>query len=124
MDENKKNDLDTGDGFFDDVKATPDGDVFFDDAPKGNVGDFEKGQGAYSVERAPVPPRSTGSGKKIGKIFLCVGLALVLFFGGMLTTWLCLDKELRTIVKIKKTIDKEYYQNILLNNTERLWIAL
>ena len=122
MDENTQMDLDTGDGFFDDAvngaenteRADDDtGDGFFDDVPNRQG---QNGSGAWGEnyrEYVPVPPPTRKSrGKLIGKILAGVGLAIVLFFSGMLTTWLCLDDGIRTLMKIKKTIDKEYYQEI------------
>ena len=119
MDENEKKDLDTGDGFFDnptDVGGENTGDTgdgFFDDVPnmQGQNGDGVWGENP--PQYVPVPPRSRKSkGKLIGKIFAGVALAALVFFSGMLTTWLCLDDGIRTLIKIKKTIDKEYYQDV------------
>ncbi len=119
MDENKKKDLDTGDGFFDDPvdvgrqNAGDADDGFFDDAPNMQR---QNGSGAWDEnyrEYVPVPPRPRKrKGKLVGKIIGAVALAVFVFFSGMLTTWLCLDDGIRTLIKIKKTIDKEYYQDV------------
>lgn len=118
MDENKNKDLDTGDGFFDDIPTNAEGagdmgDGFFDDIPNGQA------QNSYNQERkecsqyVPTQTRSRKSkGKLIGKIIGTVALAAFVFFSGMLTTWLCLDDGIRTLIKIKRTIDKEYYQDV------------
>lgn len=52
---------------------------------------------------------------KAGKILFSVfaaSLAVLCFFGGFLTSQLTLDKELRTLTRLKSTIQKEYYQNV------------
>ena len=118
MDENKNKDLDTGVGFFDDVPAPTQnagntGDGFFDDLPHGQTQHPYYQNGDDRPQDVPAPPRSRkNKGKLIGKIFAAIGLAALVFFSGMLTTWLCLDDGIRTLIKIKKTIDKEYYQDI------------
>ncbi|MBQ9713796.1 MAG: hypothetical protein IJV83_00565 [Clostridia bacterium] len=65
-------------------------------------------------EQKPLQPalRKKRWGKIIGKIFACVLAAGFVFLSGMLTTWLVLDEEVRTLIKIKKTIDKEYYKDV------------
>lgn len=50
--------------------------------------------------------------KKIGWIMATVVLSVVCFFGGMATVWFTLDKQMRTLIKVKKTIDENYYQEI------------
>ncbi len=50
--------------------------------------------------------------KKIGLIFGALSLALISFFLGCFTVWFLLDEEIRTLVKVKNTIDREYYKDI------------
>ena len=50
--------------------------------------------------------------KKIGFILLSVFLAIVFFVGGGLTVWFSLDKEMRTLIKVKTAIDREYYKDV------------
>ncbi len=128
MDENKQNDLDTDDGFFNDVQSAQEqgacgkenasdtgdtGDGFFDDASneQGRNGNGYWGENPRGYVPVPTPSRKR-TGKLIGKIFAAIGIAVVVFFSGMLTTWVCLDDGMRTLIKIKKTIDREYYQDV------------
>lgn len=87
------------DGFFDDIEETPQG-----------------GSGQTPLQPAQTSmtpaPRKKKRGKIIGRIVACVLAAGLVFFGGMVTTWLCLDEEVRTLIKIKKAIDKEYYKEV------------
>ena len=105
MDENKNNDMDTGDGFFDDKPSI--------NSPMPDGYNTRGQQGGYYGEYVPAPmkPRKR-KGKRVGKIFAIIGATLGVFFSGMLTTWLCLDKEIRTLISIKNTIDKEYYKDV------------
>lgn len=100
MDENKKSELDVDDGFFDDV-------------PNGQNQNANGCWGENPRGYVPVhtPPKKN-RGKLIGKIFATIGIAVAVFFSGMLTTWACLDDEIRTLIKIKKTIDREYYEDV------------
>ncbi|MBQ7769970.1 MAG: hypothetical protein IJ373_02160, partial [Clostridia bacterium] len=100
MDENKKSELDVDDGFFDDV---PNG-----QSQNANGCWGENPRGYVPVHTPPKKNR----GKLIGKIFATIGIAVAVFFSGMLTTWACLDDGIRTLIKIKKTIDREYYEDV------------
>ena len=64
-------------------------------------------------ERVPAPLKTR---KKLVKRVLCVvgGVAVVAaaFFGGMLTRWYTIEPEMRTLIKVKEKIDKEYYYDI------------
>lgn len=136
MDENKKENRTTDDGFFDEPPKAQNventGDGFFDDAPRGgaqnsappqgganpNYGGYQNrnyggNYGQRPVQRGYVPtPSRKSKGKTVGKIFAAIGIGLGVFLCGMLTTWFCLDPEIRTLIKVKKTIQKEYYQDI------------
>lgn len=50
--------------------------------------------------------------KKIGFILLSVFLAILFFVGGGLTVWFSLDQEMRTLIKVKMAIDREYYKEV------------
>lgn len=70
-------------------------------------------------ERAPTPYQGGGKPtqyrqKKIkwGKVVLSIALAFVFFGLGMLTTWASLDPEMRTLLTVKKKIQKDYYKEI------------
>lgn len=124
MDENKQNERNTDDGFFDEPntpnvpktesRADAD-DGFFDDAPytqNPQAQNAGEGQGGAYRPYSSAPTSAQKRGKRVWKIVGGIALAVAVFFSGMLTTWLCLDSELRTLIKIKQTIDKEYYQEI------------
>ena len=44
--------------------------------------------------------------------FSAIGLAVLLFLGGMLTTWLSLDSEMRVLIRVKNRINDEYYEEV------------
>ncbi len=48
-------------------------------------------------------------GKKLWISLAAVALATVSFLGGMGAVWFSLEPEMRTLIKVKDTIDKEYY---------------
>ena len=50
--------------------------------------------------------------KRFGWIVATVLLAVVCFIGGMATVWFTLDPQIRMLVKVKKTIDEHYYQEL------------
>ena len=103
MDEKKEKDLAMGDT----------GDGFFDDAPSFEGENPDNMQKKQNPPYAPIPQRPYKKKEKsIWKILGVISMVAVIFFCGMLTTWLCLDKEIRTLVKVKRVIDKEYYQDI------------
>ncbi len=56
----------------------------------------------------------TGNGKG-GKILfgvLAAALAVLLFFGGFITSQLTFDSELRSLAKLKDTVQAQYYENV------------
>ncbi len=75
-------------------------------------------------ERIPAPVIYSGKGsdptyvppqrKKIRwwHVLLAIGVGLSVFFCGYLTCWLALDSEIRTLIDVKKSIQKNYYQEI------------
>lgn len=50
--------------------------------------------------------------KKIGLILTAILLSVISFIGGMATVWFTLDEQIRTLVKVKKTIDRNYYPEL------------
>ena len=70
-------------------------------------------------ERIPAPSQKDSHAtpvrrKKVkwGKLILSVLLAAVFFGLGMLTTWASLDPEMRTLLTVKKRIQKDYYKEV------------
>ena len=58
----------------------------------------------------PTPKR-----KKLSKVATCIiaiVCAIALFLGGAITAWFSLDKELRTLAKVKAAIDTQYYKEV------------
>ncbi len=43
---------------------------------------------------------------------LCIATAVVFFVGGALTVWFSLDSQMRSLVRLKRKIDKEYYYTV------------
>ena len=59
--------------------------------------------------------KEIGKGKKAKKalkIFMTLALAGATFLGGAMTTWACLDEEMRLLIKVKNTIDAQYYKEL------------
>ena len=50
--------------------------------------------------------------RSAGRVFLALGLAVVFFALGAFAFWASLDSEMRSLIKVKNKIDKEYYQEI------------
>lgn len=50
--------------------------------------------------------------KKVLHVLLAVAIAVSCFFAGFFTYSLCLDKEIRTLIRVKNKIQKEYYQEV------------
>ncbi len=69
-------------------------------------------------QRNPAPLEGEEKSKKPqrnirwGKLILSLSLALVLFFCGYLTCWSMLDPEMRTLISVKKRIDRNYYKDV------------
>lgn len=66
-----------------------------------------------SVECVPAPVLS-GEERK-GKIWKTVGvcaLALLMFLLGMLTQWLLIEPQMRSLIKVKDAIDRDYYEEV------------
>ena len=58
------------------------------------------------------PPRNSGKGKRVAYILGGVGISVFSFFAGFFTYSAAMDKELRSLIKIKNTIQSEYYEEI------------
>ncbi|MBQ7368085.1 MAG: hypothetical protein IJW60_00055 [Clostridia bacterium] len=58
--------------------------------------------------------KSTGNGKGGRILFgvLATALAVLLFFGGWITSQLTLDSELRSLIRLKNTVQAQYYEEI------------
>lgn len=70
----------------------------------------------------PIPNERKMSKKRpILRTFLAICLALLFFVAGALVFWFSLDSEMRSLIKVKNMIDKEYYQEI---EDERFYGAL
>lgn len=70
---------------------------------------------AQGVENTDTEGKTAPVRKKKGKavkIAVASALAVVLFAGGALTTWCMLDPEMRSLIKLKYKIQKEYYEEI------------
>ena len=109
MEENKNDTQNTaGDGFFDEApprNGQPGGEQNGDFAPQGG------GENYGGFGHVPTPLQKNRR-KKVTKIISSIAVALVVFFCGMVTTWFCLDEQIRTLIKVKSTIDREYYKDI------------
>lgn len=54
------------------------------------------------------PPRM----RRVWYVVLSVVMAVMFFMGGILTLWLSLDPQMRSLVRLKNKIDKEYYYTV------------
>ena len=70
-----------------------------------------------NTQRVPAPMEeqavpSQRRGKNVKKTILAIGLAVVIFLSGMLTTWMLLDPQMRSLVVVKDKIQKDYYREV------------
>lgn len=61
---------------------------------------------------AYMPTAKKGKGGKILWIFIAFLTAAACFFGGAFSVWFTLDPEIRTLIKVKLTIDEQYYKEV------------
>ena len=59
-----------------------------------------------------LPPSNSEKRKKWKKRLVAIGIAVASFAVGGVATWFSLDKEMRTLIKVKNGIDKNYYKEI------------
>lgn len=59
-----------------------------------------------------VPRNKKQKKTKISYILLAVGIGVTSFFVGFFTCRFSLDKEMRTLIKVKNKIQKEYYEDV------------
>ena len=74
-------------------------------------------EGENTLQRVPAPVQEEQKTlpkrkRRVGKTILAIGMALTIFLGGMGTTWALLDPEMRTLLRVKNKIQKNYYQEI------------
>lgn len=70
-----------------------------------------------AVECAPAPVLlDENRDKKIWIIIGSCALAVVLFLLGMLTQWLLIEPQMRSLIKVKDAIDRDYYEKITDEN--------
>ncbi len=83
---------------------------------------FGENESKNSGERIPAPPEEGGSagntpskkGKKIRwqYVVTAISAGIFVFFFGWLGCWLSLDKQMRALVDVKKTVQAQYYKEV------------
>ncbi len=78
---------------------------------------FEKEEEGKSGQRDHAPLQGGAPAPKKRKIrwwqvLLSLGLAFLFFAGGFLVCWSTLDKEIRTLINVKKKVQNEYYKEV------------
>ncbi len=63
-------------------------------------------------EPQETPPKKGKRRKKALAIVLAVVFAFTCFFSGFIVYWLILDEDVRTLIRIKNKIQKEYYEEV------------
>ena len=83
-------------------------DDFFDDVPTKEEGENapKKGVNAY------LPPSNGGKRRKTVNAVTAILLAVACFLLGGFTVWFSLDSEFRTLLKVKRSMQKNYYEDI------------
>ena len=75
--------------------------------------ELNEGQGTGETGlNSTMPPAKHKNKRKTRTVVTAIGLAVVSFIGGGFSVWFSLDKQLRTLAKVKNTIDREYYEEI------------
>ena len=83
-------------------------DDFFDDVPtneEGKIGE-KKGINPY------MPPANSKKQPKTIRAVTAILLAAACFVLGGFAVWFSLDGEMRTLLKVKYAVQKQYYQDI------------
>ena len=83
-------------------------DDLFEDVPTKE--DMEMGE--ENGVNAYLPPSKPPKKHKMIRAVTAIILAAACFVLGGFTVWLSLDKEVRTLLKVKRTVQKHYYQDI------------
>ena len=71
----------------------------------------QKNQGENG-ETAPALQNENGKRGKVGKIVGTVLLSVFCFLAGVLSSWLLIDPEARSLMLLKETVQQRYYQQI------------
>ena len=80
--------------------------------------------GKKKVKRIPAPfeqIKKTKTWRLVASIVAVVAIAAISFSIGLCVSWFSLDSEMRTLIEVKKKIDKDYYEEI---SDERFYGAL
>lgn len=73
---------------------------------------MEQNQPPVQPQSQPQPPQKKSKKKKVLFTILSVAIAISCFLTGMLATWLALDKEIRSLIKLKASIQGLYYEEV------------
>ena len=65
-----------------------------------------------NIQRDPAPVKTEKNKKRWLYSLVGGAIALTSFFAGFGAHWFTLDKEMRTLINVKKKIDREYYEEI------------
>ena len=74
-----------------------------------------KKEGKKRVRRIPAPfeqRKKTKVWRLVATIVAALAIAAISFAIGLCVSWFSLDSDMRTLIEVKKKIDKEYYQDI------------
>ena len=61
---------------------------------------------------ATMPPSNRDKKRKMRMAIIAVALAVVCFLAGACTVWFSLDKQMRTLAKVKRMIEQQYYKEV------------
>jgi len=63
-------------------------------------------------QEVKIPPVEVKKKKPWWRILLCVLLAVISFELGVASVWASMDSEIRTLLKVKETVQKNYYKEV------------
>lgn len=63
-------------------------------------------------KREGAPAQTPSKKRRVGFVLLCVFTAVIFFACGALTTWWSLDGQMRSLIRLKNTMQKQYYEEI------------